>query len=352
VHATGAALLFGLWGVAALFIILDFLLAFRKQFRTRARLLVDRDGDGTITTAEVAVQAYENVSLRLQALLAAIASESIVGTMFRFIVFMLPWPFYVAVFRTCWDCFDFEAAAAHEIGHLLGLSHPDKLPGAECATPECDAAAPSSSYYSALLAGGVNWMNSSYCATPWDYVVPGVPPDFPTADLVGEASVRPSLMESLTTHNPSVCLSQDDYEGLLTLYPTCAGAPPAPICEKSQRNIGLLRVTMFVVGPLLLAILISIVIHCAVDRQRKRWQQMQGLGGTRKVSPFGASTSMTSFSLGKVLTTPKQVQPTASSTNRQAPPPSAPMMEPVQEMDESAEGGSSMLMETLMETPR
>ena len=115
-HATGAALLFGLWGVAALFIILDFLLAFRKQFRTRARLLVDRDGDGTITTAEVAVQAYENVSLRLQALLAAIASESIVGTMFRFIVFMLPWPFYVAVFRTCWDCFDFEAAAAHVRG--------------------------------------------------------------------------------------------------------------------------------------------------------------------------------------------------------------------------------------------
>ena len=28
----------------------------------------------------------------------------------------------------CWDCYDFEAASLHEIGHFLGLGHPDNIP--------------------------------------------------------------------------------------------------------------------------------------------------------------------------------------------------------------------------------
>ena len=28
----------------------------------------------------------------------------------------------------CWDCYDFEAATLHEIGHFLGLGHPDNIP--------------------------------------------------------------------------------------------------------------------------------------------------------------------------------------------------------------------------------
>ena len=29
------------------------------------------------------------------------------------------------VFLPCWDCYDFEATIAHEVGHVLGFHHPD-----------------------------------------------------------------------------------------------------------------------------------------------------------------------------------------------------------------------------------
>jgi len=35
--------------------------------------------------------------------------------------------FYFRVFQPCWDCYDFEATVAHEVGHVLGFHHPDAL---------------------------------------------------------------------------------------------------------------------------------------------------------------------------------------------------------------------------------
>ena len=37
----------------------------------------------------------------------------------------IPPLFYFRVFVPCIACYDFEAAVAHEIGHLLGFQHPD-----------------------------------------------------------------------------------------------------------------------------------------------------------------------------------------------------------------------------------
>ena len=66
---------------------------------TLSQVMVDRDGDGTIEAHEIAMQTIENVSLRLQAFLAAIAHESIMGTALRFMLLFIPWPFYIAVFQ-------------------------------------------------------------------------------------------------------------------------------------------------------------------------------------------------------------------------------------------------------------
>jgi len=230
-------------------------------------VFIDRDGDGEVEAHEIAVQAIENAYLRLQAFLSAIAAESIMGTAVRFTLLMIPWPFYIAVFQVCWDCYDFEAAASHEIGHMLGIAHPDKAVGAELAPGYQPT---NSSFYNAYLASG-NSMNASHCAHPWDDVLPGVPPSFPTSELTGSFGplVRPSIMESFTTHNPSVCLFQDDYEALVTLYPVCASVPPTPRCEKADRNLGLLRVTIFVIGPLLVALIFSIFLHIFVEYEKK-----------------------------------------------------------------------------------
>ncbi len=79
-----------------------------------------------------------------------------------------------------------------------------------------------------------------------------------------------AIMEAFTTHNPSVCLSQDDYEGLLTLYPVCgSGMPPEPTCIKTKVSIGALRVSVFVLVPFIFSLLIAILVHCCVERAAK-----------------------------------------------------------------------------------
>lgn len=57
--------------------------------------------------------------------IGVLARWTIMGNSVRLIFIITPPLFYVYCFMPCFDCYDFEAAAAHEMGHILGLSHPD-----------------------------------------------------------------------------------------------------------------------------------------------------------------------------------------------------------------------------------
>ena len=118
----------------------------------------------------------------------------------RGILLIAPILFYTQVFAPCWDCFDFEAGATHEIGHLLGLHHPDQ---AQPINLNLQLASTAS--------GGAGAYANYSCLAQWASVV--------TADPT--APLLPTVMQSFTQTPPEACIEQDDLDALNTLYPAC-----------------------------------------------------------------------------------------------------------------------------------
>ena len=210
-------------------------------------------------------------------LLGAIAAWSVAGTALRIFWSIVPWAFYQFILQNCWECHDFEAAVAHQMGHLLGLSHPD-VPGDD------RLGTPGKNSYNAYLAGGgvMNATNaSSHCTKVWEDVKQGTPPGLTGSELIytegGKCDpgpcglVRTALMARFTaSHSTSGgCLAQDDYEGLLTLYPVCTsgGVPSAPMCHDTPINIGLLLVLTGLLAPLLLSMAAAFLVQMIADHR-------------------------------------------------------------------------------------
>lgn len=141
---------------------------------------------------------------------------------------------------TCWSCYDFESAAAHEIGHILGLGHPELTPretlGGYAATGQ--------NAFHSHLANGISFSNVT-CKSPWDGVVAGVPEHAPTDPRWSLVQVRPSIMFDFTLDHPRSCLELDDLEALNVLYPDCHVATLMdPQCIKSPLNLGWMRLAL------------------------------------------------------------------------------------------------------------
>ena len=152
---------------------------------------------------------------------------------------------HTTILLPCWECFDFEAAATHEVGHVLGLWHPDEpLFGANLVH--------------AALANGTR-MAAGGCAHPWDDV----------REAAAGAPAAPAIMERLTQNNPKVCLAQDDLDALNTLYPDCERAISSPVCLKSQHYIGWVRLLVWVGVPVLLTLLAGMVFAACARRYQK-----------------------------------------------------------------------------------
>ena len=129
----------------------------------------------------------------------------------------------------------------HEIGHLLGLDHPDRLAD-----------------YNTVPTARMD--DPGVCTNPDDYLMYEAPADDAESYTV---------MHSLTQHPFEVCISEDDLAGLNWLYPACEGVFTVPTCFKSARNIGWLRLFCWVVLPLLIALVFLLLLIACVKRHQR-----------------------------------------------------------------------------------
>lgn len=156
----------------------------------------------------------------------------------RLLCLLLPVLFYAKIFLPCFDCYSFEATVAHEVGHLLGMHHPDQARGRNMA-----------------LDKSVAWD----CTDEWASVV-----------VDGSATAQPALMSTHTQTPGADCLTQDDLDGLNTLYPTCVGTVTKPACHAQAMHVGWIRLVLFVGIPVVFLLLCVLAGNRAAVRGHER----------------------------------------------------------------------------------
>ena len=170
------------------------------------------------------------------------------------IIFCLTFPpiFYDRIFLPCSECYDFEAAVAHEVGHVLGFSHPDQRPNEN------------------LVAGIECTVGNATCRDP-----------FACAAVRAYEESDESIMHSLTRHSPRTCLSEADMSGLHFLYPLCDDLLPQSVaCTKTRQLTGYLRLAMVTGVPFLLAVLLILLpLNCLRWRDQRRLRQLDSALG-------------------------------------------------------------------------
>ena len=250
---------------------------------TEDQKAVDEDGDGVLTPCERSKAALRELATWNPFILAL------------FVVLIICPPLMQSqIFMPCFDCHDFEATALHEIGHFLGLGHPDNIPNnMYSASWAKKSGTGQNSYQQMLSAGGRT--NVSNCRTLWDGVMPGVSPhachpnrsatpcDKSLAYIDTDRTDRlydyvNAQMEHETQHSPRACLTNDDLEALAVLYPDCGDfSLSVNVCHKVELNLGMVRIGFYVIGPFIIG-LVSVlffvgIVHKFADDERKADRQ-------------------------------------------------------------------------------
>ena len=171
----------------------------------------------------------------------------------------------------------------HEIGHFLGLGHPDNVPDNWMRNLSWSRVqGPGTNSYQAALAAGAR-VNASNCLSLWEGVRPGVPPGAALEVASSSSSSsssssqpagyphRDSIMEAFTQNNPRVCLEVDDLEALSVLYPDCTGTSLSEVvCTVVEHRIGATRIALHVLLPLLLSFVFIILCSGCVSAYQRR----------------------------------------------------------------------------------
>jgi len=76
-------------------------------------------------------------------------------------------------------------------------------------------------------------------------------------------------MEAFTQNNPSVCLSRDDLEAVQTMYPDCELTVITPVCYHVNLNLGFVRISVYVLVPLILVLGIVILMQAIIQHHNR-----------------------------------------------------------------------------------
>lgn len=242
----------------------------------------DEDGDGKISCSERFNAGVREIS----------HINPFFLTLFILLLFLPPL-LERQIFSPCFDCYDYESAALHEIGHFLGLGHPNNIPlnwaypanqgNLAFAGPKQGQNSYQSLISSAIISGN-RPDPAKICMDPWKDVKAGTPPNANDIDPTslpangGMYPAREAQMEARTQHNPSSCLRDDDLEALNVLYPDCgAYAMSTNVCHNVQSNLGVVRVAAYILFPSILALLgviiCSSIVHAFERREQKRFRE-------------------------------------------------------------------------------
>lgn len=197
-------------------------------------------------------------SSRTQRSLEELSKWSVFWGAVRLVALVTPVLFYRQIFMPCFECYDFEAAATHEVGHILGLGHPD-LASIELSAKAQELGASHGEDVWVLNADRLRMDNES-CRVSFEDV--GSRP-------AGEP-VRPAIMKSFTQHNPRVCLEEDDLEALNTLYPDCSHSISSPVCFKIKHNIGWVRLGVYFLFPIVVACVFAIIVASITQKHQNK----------------------------------------------------------------------------------
>ena len=228
--------------------------------------LHEMDGEAGLCTQEELLEAEadeqkrgelrESMAMQGMRLLDNVSKISIATTSLRLLLLWAPPVLYMQIFLPCWECYDFEAAAVHEIGHSLGLMHPDQ------AAPYGNNLAWKTQVTTSEDGSGVAGWRAAKCDSPWADV----------EQLTFSVAAPASVMTSFTQFNKEVCLQQDDLDALNTLYPVCDHRVLSPQCFKTESYIGLVRLSVFVGLPVTLMMWLNVACHALVVRW-ERWRR-------------------------------------------------------------------------------